>query len=205
MNLRDQQRVHLSREGSNWWVWSVWPPPQVSWQPIETKCSRGEEKCPKQLLILKGTLTLTTVLSSTSAWTESLPESRVASSDLSTTRSPSSVMLPRTSQSGQSCLSFSSTRCFISSNGILKFCQFSLLLNQLLSFCKPTWLNIDLQQGLLRLPGGRGAVQEEEEVNRLRHLESSFWGNFFVANVESDKNYYLAIELISPPCNHAST
>ena len=36
------------------------------------------------------------------------------------------------------------------------------------------WLNIDLQQGLLRLPGGRGAVQEEEEVNRLRHLESSF-------------------------------
>ena len=39
---------------------------------------------------------------------------------------------------------------------------------------KPTWLNIDLQQGLLRLPGGRGAVQEEEEVDTLRHLESSF-------------------------------
>ena len=127
------------------------PTPSKLAARLEIMCSRGEERSPKQLLILKGTLTLTTVPSSTSAWTESLPESRVASLDLSTTRSPSSVMLPRTSQSGQSCLSFSSTRCFISSKGILTFCQFSLLLNQLLSLCKPivqlkpTWLNIDLQ------------------------------------------------------------
>ena len=51
---------------------------------------------------LAGTLTLTTVPSSTSAWTESPPASRAANSDSSTTNSPSSATPQRTSQSGKS-------------------------------------------------------------------------------------------------------